>query len=109
MSEELKALVRAYQRIVETYQQFVAALNPRASELEVQKEALSRQYQVQTERLAGVAHEVRISLTALKGDLYILLHEEPTDPETRRILLAEAYQNAERVIDLMSNQLNLAG
>ncbi len=100
MSEELKALVRAYQRIVETHQQFVADLNARASELEVQKEALSRQYQVQTERLAGVAHEVRISLTALKGDLYILLHEEPTDSETRRILLAQAYQNAERLMDL---------
>ena len=101
MSEKLKALVLAYQRIMETYQQLVEDLDARASELEARTRTLSRQYELETVRLAGDADEVLTALTALKGALYLLLHRPPTDPESRRTLLGRAYENAERVMDLM--------
>ncbi len=108
MDEDLKRVVQAFQAMVETYQLLAArldrefdALHNRVSELEVQKEALSQQYQLKGEELAGVAREVRTSLTAAKGSLYILLHEQPADPEDRRALLDRAYQNVERGMDLL--------
>lgn len=101
MSEKLKALVLAYQRIMESYQQLVEDLDARTGELEAQTRVLSRQYELEAVRLASDANEVRTALTALKGALYLLLHRPPTDPETRRTLLARAYENAERVMDSM--------
>ncbi|MEE8325557.1 MAG: hypothetical protein V3R58_00810 [candidate division NC10 bacterium] len=48
-----------------------------------------------------VVNEVHTSLTALKGAMYILLHEEPADRENRQTLLAVAHQHADRLMDLM--------
>lgn len=82
--------------------QLVADLETRASHLEAQREDLSRQEPLKTD-LAPVAQEIWTRLTALKGALSILLHEEPTDPETRRSLLNVAFESVERVMQLIGN------
>ncbi|MFQ5658371.1 MAG: histidine kinase dimerization/phospho-acceptor domain-containing protein [Candidatus Methylomirabilales bacterium] len=80
--------------------QLVADLETKVTQLETQKEV--RQEQLKTD-LAPVAHEIWTRLTALKGALSILLHEEPTDPETRRSLLNVAFESVERVMQLIGN------
>ncbi|MFQ5881996.1 MAG: ATP-binding protein [Candidatus Methylomirabilales bacterium] len=86
----------------------VADLEIRAGELEAQREVLSRQDQLKTDFLATVAHEFRTPLTAMKGALSLLLHEEPSDPETRESFLVLAHQNVERLVRLIGNYFNLA-
>lgn len=80
--------------------QLVADLEMRTSQLEAQKEALSRQGPLRTD-LAPVTHEMWTRLTTLKGTLTILLHEDPPDPGTRQSLLALAAESVDRVMRLM--------
>lgn len=125
MDENLKAVLCAFQAMVETCQLLVRHLNReqtahnqtltqlgadlsgRVRELEIEREAHFRQYPLATEHMVAVAPQVRALLTALKGAMYILLCERPTDPETRRALLKQAYDNAERLMDLMQATLDL--
>ncbi len=104
----MKRVVKAFQAMAETYQLLAARLDhefdelhTQVRELELQKQALVQQYQLKGEELAGVARELRTSLTAIRGSLYIFLHEEPADPEARRRLLDQAYLNVERGINLL--------
>ena len=82
--------------------QLVADLETRATQLEQQKKDLSRQEHPKAD-LAPVAQEIWTRLTALKGALSILLHEEPADPDTRRALLTVAFESVERVMQLIGN------
>jgi signal transduction histidine kinase len=70
-------------------------------QFEAQLHASLQQNHLKTDFLVTVVNEVHTSLTALKGAMYILLHEEPADRENRQTLLAVAHQHADRLMDLM--------
>ncbi len=70
-------------------------------QFEAQLHASLQQNQLKTDFLATIVNEVHTSLTALKGAMYILLHEEPADGENRQTLLAVAHQHVDRLMDLM--------
>ena len=86
----------------------VADLEVRIGEIQAQNALLQDKDQLKTDFLATVAHEVRTPLTAIKGSLSLLLHEELAAPETRREFLAVAHQNVERLLRLIDNYFNLA-
>lgn len=120
MADDLKTIAQALQLMAQTFQLLVARLDrevkalPRIAtglkdyadrlhvhQCETEGVARSHQDQPTSELLPVVAHEVRTSLIALRGALYIILKEQPADIESHRTLLACAYQNVERLMDLL--------
>ncbi len=120
MANDLKTMAQALRLMGETFQLLGARLDsevkvlPRIAtdlkdyanrlqvhQCEAEGEARSHQDHLKSELLPVVAQEVRTSLIALKGALYIILNEQPTAVESHRLLLACAYQNVERLMDLL--------
>lgn len=105
MAETLQLLVPRLDREVKVFPRIVTDLKGYADRLQVhQCEADgdgSYQDHLKNELPPVVAHEVRTSLIALKGALYIILKEQPADIESHRTLLTCAYQNVERLMDLL--------
>lgn len=120
MEEDLKTFVQTFKQLVAAYQLAADRLGRELDQLktpsneltnyperletdqfEAQLHASLQQNQLKTDFLATVVNEVHTSLTALKGAMYILLHEEPDDGENRQTLLAVAHQHVDRLMDLM--------
>lgn len=120
MKEDLTNVLQTFKQLVAAYQlaadrlgreldQLKAPyteLSDNAERLEIgqfeeQLQASLQQNQLKSDFLATVVNEVQTSLTALKGALYILLHEEPAHPENRETLLTVAHQHVDRLMDLM--------
>lgn len=101
--EDFKSVIRAFRLIAETYERVADRLE--TQQPEVQTDAGSQQDQLKRQVLAMIGHEIRTSLTALKGALYILLFEEPVDAETQRTLLTRAHDHVEKLMALMSDCL----
>lgn len=120
MEEDLTNVLQTFKQLVAAYQlaadrlgreldQLKAPyteLSDNAERLEIgqfeeQLQASLQQNQLKSDFLATVVNEVQTSLTALKGALYILLHEEPAHPENRETLLTVAHQHVDRLMDLM--------
>lgn len=120
MDQDLKSIVQTFKQLVAAYQLAADRLGReldqlktphnelkeytehlKAGEFEAQLQASLQQNQLKTDYLTTVVNEVQTSLTALKGALYILLHEEPDDSQTRLSLLTVSQQHVERLMDLM--------
>lgn len=120
MGEDLKEVLQTFKQLVAAYQLAADRLGRELDQLkaphneltdnaghletdqfEAQLQASIQQNHLKTDFLATVVNEVRTSLTALKGALYILLHEEPADSQDRQTLLAVAHQHVDRLMDLM--------
>lgn len=101
--QDLKSVIRAFRLIAETYERVADHLE--TQQPEVQTDVGSQQDQLKSQVLAMIAHEIRTSLTVLKGTLYILLFEEPVDAETRRTFLTRAHDHVEKLTALMSDCL----
>lgn len=108
MAETLQLLAARLDREVKVPPRIATDLKDYADRLQVHQregDGRSRQDQLKSELLPVVAHEVRTSLVALKGALYIILKEQPPAIESHRSLLACAYQNVERVMDLLKSYI----
>lgn len=110
MAETVQLLVARLDREVKVLPRIATDLKDYADRLQVHQregegEGRSHQDQLKSELLPVVAHEVRTSLVALKGALYIILNEQPAAIESHRNLLACAYQNVERVMDLLKSYI----
>lgn len=109
MAETLQLLVARLDREVKVLPGIATDLKDYADRLQIYQregeEGRSHQHQLKGELLPVVAHEVRTSLVALKGALYIILNEQPPAIESHRNLLACAYQNVERVMDLLKSYI----
>jgi K+-sensing histidine kinase KdpD len=120
MEEDLKSVIQTFRQLVAAYQLAADRLareldqlkaptrglaDPTerlgAGQFEAQLQASLEQSQLKSDFLATVVTEVQTSLAALKGALYILLHEEPTDPGNRETLVAVAHEHVGRLMDLL--------
>lgn len=120
MGEDLRTLVHAFRMMAEVYQTVAVQVDGESGELamtardlkkctddlekylaESYGEVLPEKNELNPVLLATLTREVRRSLTALRIALFTLLRERPTNPETRRLLLAQSHQNVIRLLDLM--------
>lgn len=102
-TRDLESLIRAFRVIAETYQRVADHLESHQSVAGTN--VWSRLDPLKRQVLATTVPEIYTSLTALKGALYILLFEEPADPEACRALLTRAHDHAEKVMALMNDYL----
>lgn len=108
LEARLRELQEDHQHLLGSHRelsQAVAELNRRNQELLREQEELRRQDHLKTDFVATISHELRTPLTALKGALSLLLEEELPGP--RRELLEIAQQNADRMLRLVTNLMDL--
>jgi signal transduction histidine kinase len=91
--DELGRLARAFNRMLESLSQA--------------QRSLAEAYAAQRRFVADVSHELRTPLTVIRGNLELLQKMDEGDP-TRKEILADAANEAERMSRLLSNLLTLA-
>ncbi|MBI5694172.1 MAG: HAMP domain-containing protein [Nitrospirae bacterium] len=64
--------------------------------------------EMKTNFVSTVSHELRTPLTSIKGAINLLMESEIEDAETRREFLKIAEQNTDRLINLITNLLDLS-
>ena len=65
--------------------------------LQIEKEANERYEKARTEMIAGISHDLRTPLTAIRGTVKGLLDGVADSPEKRRTFLAAAYRRTEEM------------
>ena len=85
-----------YQGDVE-FEEVCSNFNMMQAALQIEKEANERYEKARTEMIAGISHDLRTPLTAIRGTVKGLLDGVADSPEKRRTFLAAAYRRTEEM------------
>ena len=102
LSEENKRLLQAL-----TNQAAVAIDRALLAEKAHQIELLEETEKLQKLLLNSVSHDLRTPLVSIKGALSSLLENDALDPEARRELLENAYEESDRLNQIVGNLLDM--
>jgi len=88
--------------------QLATTFNTMLTELEMSYRQLEEALQSQKRFVADASHELRTPLTTIRGNIELLKHEPPMDPQERTEVLADTKEEVERLIRLVNQLLVLA-
>jgi signal transduction histidine kinase len=77
-------------------------------ELEEARHQAEEASRLKSEFLANTSHELRTPLNGMLGFLKLILDEMTNDPEEQREFIQEAYDSALRLLDILTDVLDLA-
>jgi len=110
-SEFTITVVRPYKRVLRRHSSAIRRDDGEVIGRVVTFTDITRQKEVddmKTNFVSTVSHELRTPLTSIKGALTLLKDEDISDEETRREFFSIAENNADRLIALITNLLDLS-
>ena len=88
--------------------QLAVTFNGMLTELEAAYRRMEQSLQSQRRFVADASHELRTPLTTIRGNIELLRHEPPLEAQEQADVLADARDEAERLIRLVNQLLLLA-